>query len=57
LRPGDQVRFIKERDHIEAVLTCEWIADAPTPHWRVTTSWPRGRRVADAKEFVIEEVL
>jgi hypothetical protein len=28
LRPGDLVRFIKERDHIEVVLTCGWIADA-----------------------------
>jgi hypothetical protein len=56
LRPGDRVRFIHDRDHIEVVETCELIA-GPVPHWRVVTTWDgNSRRVADAKEFIITEV-
>jgi hypothetical protein len=51
---GDWVHYIPDRDHVEVVETCEWIAEAVVPHWRVTTTWSRDRRVADATEFVIE---
>jgi hypothetical protein len=54
LRPGDRVRYARDPGHIETVETVEWIEDAMPPHWRVVTSWPGGRRVAAAAEFVIE---
>lgn len=52
LRPGNRVRYSRDPGHIETVETCEWIAEAMPPHWRVTSSWSGGRRVADAAEFV-----
>jgi hypothetical protein len=56
LRPGDRVRFIYDRDHIEVVETCELVA-GPVPHWRVVTTWDGNRRrVAGAAEFTIEGV-
>jgi len=55
LRPGDRVRFIYDRDHIEVVESCDLIA-GPVPHWQVVTTWNGNRRIADAAEFVIEEV-
>jgi hypothetical protein len=53
LRPGDRVRYIYDYDHIEIVESCELTAEA-VPHWRVVTTWDGHRRIADAKEFVIE---
>lgn len=54
LRPGDRVRYIYDRDHVEIVESCEVAEGAPTPHWRVVATWDGNRRVADAAEFVIE---
>jgi hypothetical protein len=56
LRPGDRVRFIYDRDHVETVESCEFITDAPRRHWQVVTTWDGNRRIADAKEYVIEGV-
>jgi hypothetical protein len=54
LRPGDRVRFIYDRDHVEIVETCELAAGALIPHFQVVTTWNGNRRIADAAEFVIE---
>jgi hypothetical protein len=32
LRPGDRVRYIYDRDHVEIVESCEVAEGAPTPH-------------------------
>jgi hypothetical protein len=53
LHPGDLVRFIPDRHHIEIVETCELVL-SPVPHWRVVTTWGNNRRrIADAAEFVM----
>jgi hypothetical protein len=52
---GDRVRYISDRDHVEVVETCQWIAEAAVPHWRATTTWSGSCRVADAAEFAIED--
>lgn len=54
LRPGDRVRYIHDRGHIEVVESCELVAGALVPHWRVVTTWDGNRRIADAAEFVLE---
>jgi hypothetical protein len=54
LRQGARVRFIYDRDHVEIVENCELIA-GPVSHWQVVTTWNGNRRVADAKEFVIQK--
>jgi hypothetical protein len=56
LKPGDIVRYILDRDHIETVDSVRWVAAAARPHWRVVTRWDGACRVADAAEFVIEGV-
>jgi hypothetical protein len=55
LRPGDRVRYIHDRGHIEVVESCEFAAGALIPHWQVITTWDGSRRVADAAEFVLDE--
>jgi hypothetical protein len=53
LRPGDIVRHIYDRDHVETVKTCKLVA-GPVPYWQTTTTWDGNHRIADAAEFVIE---
>jgi hypothetical protein len=56
LRPGDCVRFIHDRGHIEVVESCELVTE-PVPHWQVVTTWGNNRRrIADAAEYVIVKV-
>ena len=54
LRPGDRVRYIPDRGHVEVVESCELDTGAAVPYWRVITTWNGNRRIADAIEFVLD---
>jgi hypothetical protein len=54
LRPGDRVRYIHDRGHLEVVESCELAAGDVIPHFQVVKTWNGNRRIADAAEFVIE---
>jgi hypothetical protein len=54
LRPGDRVRYIYDRDHVEIVESCRYI-DTAIKHWQVVSRWEGGCRIADAVEFILED--